>query len=99
MSAVNRGGHPGSYGPLRPAWYPLFMTTTFAMNYSTERRKALAAAIERALTPAQLTMVRELAQASDPHGLEPRAEQLLQWLRVNMPSSAVKIEEDLYPAD
>jgi hypothetical protein len=74
-------------------------TTMIPMNYTAERRKAVAAAISRALTPAQLTMVHELMQANDPMGPAPRAEHILQWLRINMPSSAVKIEEDLYPAD
>lgn len=96
---INDGGSRRSRRPARAPGYHRDMTTTFDMGYTSARRKALNAAIARVLTPAQLTMVRELMQAEDPHGPALRAEQVMQWLRVNMPSSAVKIEEDLYPAD
>jgi hypothetical protein len=75
------------------------MTTTFDMHYSAARRKALMSAITRELTPVQLTMVRELMQAQDAKAPAPHAEQVLQWLRENMPTSAVRIEDSLYPHD
>jgi hypothetical protein len=63
------------------------------------RRRLLAAALEQILTPAQLTAARELQRASDPSGREPRPEEVLYWIRLNMPVAASKLEDILHPND
>lgn len=70
-----------------------------SMNFTPKRSKALNAAIEQVLAPAQITMVREFLQAEDPMGPAPRASDMLSWIRMNMPMAAVRIEELLYPND
>jgi hypothetical protein len=61
-------------------------------------RRKIAAAVAGNLTPAQLTMARELLSAERPgRNLEP--EDLLFWVRGNMPEAAARIESILYPAD
>lgn len=70
-----------------------------SMTYTPKRSKALHAAIEQVLTPAQCTMVQEFLGAEDPMGPAPRASDMLSWIRVNMPMAAVRVEELLYPND
>ncbi len=69
------------------------------MSYTPQRRKALEAAISRVLTPAQQTMVRELLCAEDPTVRAPKAEEMLYWIRFNMPRAAARIEFVLHPAE
>ena len=63
------------------------------------RRRLLAAALEQILTPAQLTVARELQQAATPGSTEPRPEDVLYWIRLNMPVAASKLEHILHPND
>lgn len=76
--------------------YPLGMTT---LTYSSGRRKALEAAFLQVLTPSQRTMVRELVRAENRAKEEPRPEQLLYWIRLNMPGASSRIEHVLHPYD
>ncbi|MEK7717084.1 MAG: hypothetical protein AAB322_04945 [Pseudomonadota bacterium] len=61
------------------------------------RSEILASLIMQVLTPTQLTMVTELVSAEKPG--RPQPEDLLHWMRLNMPTAAEKIEAILYPAD
>ena len=61
------------------------------------RSEILASLITQVLTPTQLTMVSELVAAEKPG--RPQPEDLLYWMRLNMPTAAEKIEAILYPAD
>ncbi len=61
------------------------------------RRRRIAAAIAGTLTPAQLMMARELMAADGSASVLP--EDLLFWIRGNMPEAAARIEKLLYPAD
>ena len=70
------------------------MTT---LSACASHREVLAGVIARVLTPVQLTMVRELVAAGKPG--RPAPEELLFWMRLNMPIAAQKIEAILYPAD
>jgi hypothetical protein len=63
------------------------------------RRRLLASALEQILTPAQLTVARELQQAANPCCREPRPEDILYWIRLNMPVAASKLEDVLHPND
>lgn len=68
------------------------MTTVMKPVVTTIRRKALGSAIERVLTPHQLTMARELAWAENPRGPKPQPEQILFWMRFNMPVAAARVD-------
>lgn len=71
------------------------MTT---LTYTSGRRKALEAAFIRVLTPNQQAAVRELVRAECEKG-EPQPEDMLYWLRLNMPVASGRIDRVLYPAD
>ncbi|OGS01388.1 MAG: hypothetical protein A2V88_11825 [Elusimicrobia bacterium RBG_16_66_12] len=75
------------------------MIMTTLMNYDTPGRKMLAAVIGQALTPDQLTMAHHLMAAEKPGRPAPRPEDVLFWLRLNMPSAAERIDELLHPAE
>ena len=62
-------------------------------TFDPSRRKALAAALRQALTPAQLTMIHELLAAERPGKPAPQAEDILFWMRLNMPVAASRIDE------
>ena len=66
-------------------------------SLASYRRKALVSAIAEVLTPAQRTMVCELVQAEDPHHAEAQPEDLIYWMRLNMPSAARQVEDVLHP--
>lgn len=83
-------------GRSRPSRYDKAMTT---LTYSSGRRKALEAAFLQVLTPSQRTMVRELVRAESRAKEEPQPEQLLYWLRLNMPGASSRIEHVLHPYD
>ena len=71
------------------------MVTVFASDVS--HSDILASVIAQVLTPCQLTMVRELDAAGETG--KPAPEELLFWMRLNMPVAAERIETILYPAD
>lgn len=77
--------------------YPLSMTTL--MTYDAPQRKLLASIISRTLTPSQLTMAHHLMAAEKPGRHAPRPEDVLYWLRLNMPSAAERVDELLHPAE
>ena len=66
-------------------------------SLSTFRRKALVSAIGQVLTPVQHTMVRELIQAEDPHHADAQPEDVIYWMRLNMPVAAREVEDVLHP--
>lgn len=66
-------------------------------SIASYRRKALQSAIIQVLSPAQLTMVRELVSAEDPEHAEPVVDDILYWMRLNMPVAAQQVEEILHP--
>lgn len=66
-------------------------------SLASYRRKALVSAIAEVLGPSHHTMVRELIQAEDPHHSEAEPEDVIFWMRLNMPSAARRVEDILHP--
>lgn len=63
------------------------------------RRKFVASAIAQVIAPAQLTMAHQLMVAEKPGRPAPQPEEILFWLRLNMPVAAEKIDAIIHPAD
>jgi hypothetical protein len=63
------------------------------------RRKQLSAALSQVLSPAQMTAAREFMVAEAPGRLSPRPEEILYWMRVNMPLATCRVETILFPHD
>jgi hypothetical protein len=63
---------------------------------SVSRRKALAAALDRVLAPAQMTAARELMAAENPGRATSQPEDVLYWMRVNMPGATRRVENILH---
>lgn len=63
------------------------------------RRKIVAQAISSILSPAQMTMAHQLMAAEKPGRPAPMPEEVLFWLRLNMPVAAEKIDAILHPGD
>ncbi|MBI3554566.1 MAG: hypothetical protein HY077_18895 [Elusimicrobia bacterium] len=72
-------------------------TSSPVRSIASYRRKALHSAIIQVLTPAQLTMVSELVCAEDPDHAEPVVDDILYWMRLNMPMAARQVEDVLHP--
>jgi hypothetical protein len=68
-----------------------------ALNAS--RRKQLSAALSQVLSPAQMTAAREFMLAEAPERLSPRPEEILYWMRVNMPLATCRVETILFPQE
>lgn len=66
---------------------------------SAGHRKAVAQAISRVLTVPELTMVHQCWAAENPGKAAPSPEDVLLWVRLNMPAAAARVDETLYPAD
>ena len=64
--------------------------------FSAPRRKQLAAALSQVLAPAQLTAARELMRSDRPRRPEPKPEEILYWMRVNMPLATSRVERILF---
>jgi hypothetical protein len=64
---------------------------------SPSRRKILASALAQVLAPAQLTAARELMRAEAPGRLAPQPEEILYWMRVNMPQATRRVEGIIFP--
>jgi hypothetical protein len=62
------------------------------------RRKLVSAVIAQVLTPCQITMAHQLIEAEHP-GMVVMPEDLLFWLRLNMPVAAESIDAILHPED
>ena len=60
------------------------------------RRKLLAATIRQVLSPAQLTMVHELLAAERPGQPAPQPEDVMFWMRLNMPVASDRVDELLH---
>ncbi|HXT01613.1 MAG TPA: hypothetical protein VN915_13135 [Elusimicrobiota bacterium] len=65
-------------------------------HFSAPRRKQLAAALSRVLAPAQMTAARELMRAERPERREPQPEEILFWMRVNMPVATSRVERIIF---
>jgi hypothetical protein len=65
-------------------------------TFSAPRRKQLAAALSQVLAPAQLTAARELMRAESPRRCEPQPEEILYWMRVNMPLATSRVERIIF---
>jgi hypothetical protein len=72
---------------------------TLAPKHDELHRKAVASAIARVLTLPELTMVHQCWAAENPGAAAPSPEQILRWVRMNMPQAAERLDEALYPAD
>lgn len=59
---------------------------------NASRRKLLAAALSQVLHPVQLTAARELMLAEAPGRLSPQPEEILYWMRINMPQATRRVE-------
>ncbi|MFI5349631.1 MAG: hypothetical protein ACHQ2Z_08815 [Elusimicrobiota bacterium] len=66
---------------------------------SASRRKQLSSALTQVLTPAQLVAARELILSEAPGRLSPGPEEILYWMRVNMPLATRRVEKILFPRD
>jgi len=65
-------------------------------HFSPMRRKQLAAALSRVLAPAQMTAAREFMRAERPSRPEPQPEEILFWMRVNMPVATSRVEKIIF---
>ena len=63
---------------------------------NASRRKALAAALETVLAPGQMTAARELMAAENPGRAAASPEDILYWMRVNMPDATRRVEDVLH---
>ncbi len=63
------------------------------------RRKLVASVLAQVLSPAQLTMAHQLMAAEKPGRPAPQPEEVLFWVRLNMPVAAERIDAILHPAD
>jgi hypothetical protein len=66
---------------------------------SASRRKQLSSALAQVLTPAQMTAAREFMLAEKPVRRSPQPEEMLYWMRVNMPMATRRVEGILFPRD
>lgn len=71
------------------------MMISMTMNANSSR-KALTAALYEVLSPAQLTAAREMILAENPGRAAPQAEDILYWMRVNMPNATERVEDILH---
>ncbi len=69
------------------------------VSLDDSRRKFVASAIARVISPAQMIMAHQLIAAEKPGCSAPQPEEVLFWLRLNMPVAAEKIDSILHPAD
>jgi hypothetical protein len=63
------------------------------------RRRILATAICKVLAPVQLTMVHELLAAEKPGRPAPQPEEIMFWMRLNMPMASAQIDDILHHAE
>ena len=84
-------------GPFLPYAYNSSMMTLVSLDGS--RRKIVASAIAQVISPSQTTMALQLMAAEKPGRPAPQPEELLFWLRLNMPVASDKIDAILHPAD
>ena len=87
-------GRIGARGAFR---YNGCMMTLVSLDGS--RRKIVAQVIASVISPAQMTMAHQLMAAEKPGRPAPQPEEILFWLRLNMPVAADRIDAILHPAD
>jgi hypothetical protein len=63
---------------------------------NASRSKILAVALDAVLTPVQMTAAREFILAEVPGRTAPSPEEILYWMRVNMPLATRRVEDILY---
>jgi hypothetical protein len=83
----------------REAWYHEAMMTEMSSPVaplSAARRKQLASALAQVLAPVQMSAARELMLAESPERPSPRPEEILYWMRVNMPLATSRVERILF---
>ena len=96
--AANSRHYLGSYSRNASPGYNKAMITELSSPVTplgASRRKALACALSQAVTPAQLTAARELMQAEAPGRPSPQPEEILYWMRLNMPVATRRVEDIL----
>ncbi len=91
------GGYPRAYKAGLQGRYPIVMMTLSPS--SAAHRKIVSAAITSVLSPAELTMVHQFMAAERPGRPAPQPEELLTWIRMNMPAIAQNLDHVLYPGD
>jgi hypothetical protein len=72
------------------------MPSSSVTPLNAARRRLLSSALDQVLHPAQLTAARELMRAEAPARLSPRPEEILYWMRVNMPQATLRVEAILH---
>jgi len=87
----------GRIGPSAAFRYNSSMMTLVSLDGS--RRKIVASVIAQVISPSQTTMALQLMAAEKPGRPAPQPEELLFWLRLNMPVAAGQIDAILHPAD
>ena len=75
----------------------LICMVSMPLPMDPSRRKRLQLALSGVLTPAQLSMASVLVATEKPGMPDPTPEQLLHWMRLNMPVAAARIEAILHP--
>ena len=84
------------------SWYHVVMMTELSSPVaalSASRRKQLSSALAQVLTPAQMTAAREFMLAENRVRRSPQPEEMLYWMRVNMPMATRRVETILFPRD
>ena len=69
------------------------------VSFDGSRRKIVSSVISQVISPAQLTMAHQLMSAEKPGRPAPQPEEVLFWIRLNMPSAAERIDAILHPND
>ena len=72
---------------------------TLSPRHDEAHRKAVACAITRVLTLPELTMVHNCWAAENPGKPAPSPDDVLMWVRLNMPSASERLDDALYPAE
>jgi hypothetical protein len=69
------------------------------VSFDGSRRKFVSSVLSQVLSPASLTMAHQLWAAEKPGRSAPQPEDVLLWVRLNMPVAAERIDELLHPAE
>ena len=63
------------------------------------RRKLVASILAQVMSPATMTMAHQFMSAEKPGRPAPTPEEVLFWVRLNMPATAERIDAILHPND
>ena len=69
------------------------------VSFDGSRRKLVSKVISQQISPAHMTMALNLMAAERPGRPAPQPEELLLWIRLNMPEAAERIDAILHPHD